>query len=177
MSVASLRKTNTEIWLYVWSEYRKEHPGPICLEKANTWALEKKLINLPKVDPVKLLLRDARRAARDVRIIDQQDRKVRAMLPAKIPLEVDENGNTLLWEMQYDDIHEMSAHHALLAFEQRDDNIKKQQRSASRDLASFLDNNPNAKGREEQFVFDFMTEKQEPQVVEKIEESRRPKPR
>ena len=40
-----------------------------------------------------------------------------------------------------------------------------------------MDNNPNAKGRELQFVFDFMEESQEKQVTEKLKDSGKPKPR
>jgi hypothetical protein len=65
----------------------------------------------------------------------------------------------------------MSADHALLSFEQRDENIGKQQRSATRDLRSFLANNPNANGHEHQFVFAFITDEPEQRVVETIEES------
>ena len=75
----------------------------------------------------------------------------------------------------WDHIHEMSLDHALTSFDQRDANINKQKRSASRDLQSCLENNPNVAGHESQFQFDFMTEEQ---TVEEIQESGRPtKPR
>ena len=66
----------------------------------------------------------------------------------------------------------MSADFALSAFSQRDENIDKQRRSATRDVQSFLDNNPNAKGHEKQFgVFSFMLEEAAPVVVETVQET------
>ena len=92
------------------------------------------------------------------------------MLPAAVP-HFDEDGQMYL-KVVYDHIHTMSVDHAMLVFDGRDTNITKQRRSATRDLASFLDNNPNAKGHESQFVFGFMAceEAPRPQPVERIAE-------
>ena len=171
MSLASLAKTNTEYWQSVWRRYQHEHPGSFRFEDMIEWALEKRLVNLPKVNAKRVLVRRAKDAARASRIKDKQGRTVREMLPAKVPLQIDENGNLLLFEVRYDHIHSMSADHALLAFDQRDERIKHQQQSATRDLESFLGNNPNARGREHQFVFDFMQEEPQPQIVEQVDES------
>jgi len=81
-------------------------------------------------------------------------------------------------EVIWDHIHEMSLDHALNSFDQRDANINKQKRSATRDVQSCLDNNPNVAVHKTLFQFDFITEEVEKQVVESIEESRTPnKPR
>lgn len=164
-------KTNLEYWQWAWRKYQREHPGPFVAEHFVDWGLTNKVFDLPRVNPVKILIRKAKAAARAARIKDKQGRTVRELLPAKVPLEFDEHGNALLFEVRYDHIHSMSANHALLAFDQRDENIEKQRNSASRDLASFLDNNPNAKGREHQFTFNFQREEAEKQVVQKIEAS------
>ena len=80
-------------------------------------------------------------------------------------------GDGKVSDVVWDHIHEMSLGHALASFDQRDININKQRRAATRDLQSCLDNNPNVAGHESQFQFDFMTEEQ---VVETVEESGRP---
>lgn len=74
-------------------------------------------------------------------------------------------------DVVYDHIHSMTVDHALLAFDQRNGNITKQKRSATRDLQSVLDNNPNVKGHEEKFLFDFLDEAPETSLVEKVTES------
>jgi hypothetical protein len=160
----------------VRQQYQHEYPGSFRAEDLVEWALEEGLIDLPKVNRKRLLVLKARQAARASRIQDKQGRTVREVLPAKIPLKVDENGNILLFEVRYDHIHTMSADHALLSFDQRDENIKKQQRSATRDLESFLENNPHAEGRQRLFDFDFVREDAGVQVVEKVEETPRTQP-
>jgi hypothetical protein len=82
------------------------------------WAVGKGLLEDPKLNPRKELVRRARRAVREVRIKDEQGRTVREMLPAKIPVGVDDNGN-MLFQVMYDHIHKMTADHALLSFDQR----------------------------------------------------------
>lgn len=173
----SAKKSSGEYWRWVWQQYQKDHPGPFRFEDLVEWATKKGLIDMPKINPKKLLIQQAKRAARESRINDKQGRRVREMLPAKIPIEYDEHGNMLMFEVRYDHIHAMSADHALLSFDQRDDNINKQKKSATRDLISFLENNPNAVGREGQFVFDFLADDPEPQVVEKLTEDDNHKPR
>jgi hypothetical protein len=59
----------------------------------------------------------------------------------------------------------------LTHFSQRDETIEKQKRSATRDLASALDNNPNLMNCSEQFKFAFMTEDPVQQIEQRIEES------
>jgi hypothetical protein len=108
-------------------------------------------------------------AGRNARIGDPQGRKVREMLPVRVEA-VDARGNRM-FQVAWDHIHEMSLDHALTAFDQRDINIEKQKRSATRDLQSCLENNPNVTGHESQFQFAFMTEETESQLVELAEDS------
>ena len=76
-----------------------------------------------------------------------------------------------MFDIVWDHIHQMSLDHALLSFDQRDENIQKQKRSATRDLNSSLENNPNLEGQGDQFEFEFMTEELAEQVVEVISET------
>ncbi len=176
MSTKSLAKTSVEYWRFVRKQYQKEHSGAFSDDKLLDWALENGYADLPKPNPRAILKRELKRALRAARIHDLQGRKVREMLPAMIEA-VDSAGNRV-FEVMWDHIHEMSLDHALTSFDQRDANINKQKRSASRDLQSCLENNPNVAGHESQFEFDFMTEKSEVQVVEEIQESGTPaKPR
>jgi len=122
------------------------------------------------------MISKVKKAARAARIRDPQNRKVRAMLPVKVK-KTDESGNLLLCEVVWDHIHKMSCDHALLAFEQRDENINKQKRAATRDLESCLENNPNVQGKKQKFLFDFMLEEHEASVVEEIEETHPRKPK
>jgi hypothetical protein len=178
MSKANSAKTGAEYWQFLWRKYQQKFPGPFSPNAVVDWAVANGLADLPKIDPRKLLVRDLKRAAREIKITDPQQREVREMLPAKVPI-VGADGQMFM-EVVYDHIHSMSADHALLAFDQRDENIVKQKRSATRDLESFLDNNPNAKGHEHQFVFEFLEHTPEQKPVAKIEESptkKSPKPR
>ncbi len=169
MSVGKAAKSGCEFWQHIWRDYQRVHPGPFRPRAVVDWAIDNGLADLPKVNPKSVLVRRFKRAAREIRIKDPQGRAVREMLPAKLPV-VDENGNLFL-DLRYDHIHTMSAGYARLAFEQRDENIAKQKHAATRDLQSFIENNPNAKGHESQFVFDFMVDAPAAAVVEKIEES------
>ncbi|MEM6469230.1 MAG: hypothetical protein AAF802_06640 [Planctomycetota bacterium] len=166
-----MAKTESEIWKDISREYQKHHPGPFRLDDVVEFALANGMADLPTVDPKAILKKRFSEAMRRMRMNDPQGRRVRTMLVAKVPSGlVDENGN-LLFDLKYDHIHTMSVDHALNAFEQRDNNITKQRKSATRDLESFLENNPNAIGHEYQFEFDFMKEGDEEQVVETISET------
>ena len=176
MSTKSLAKTGTEYWIFVRKLFQKEHPGAFSDDKLLEWAFANDYVDLPKPNPRAILKRELKRTLRTARIHDLQGRKVREMLPARIEA-VDAAGNRV-FDVMWDQIHEMTLHHALTSFDQRDANINKQNRSASRDLQSCLKNNPNVAGHESQFQFDFMAEESEVQVVEEIQESERPtKPR
>ena len=144
MSKVGSAKTTSEQWQSHWRKYQSEHPGAFRPKKFIDWAIAKELVDIPEEDPRDILVRAFKKAAREIKIRDPQDRIVREMLPAKVPC-IDENGQMFL-AVTYDHIHSMSADHALLVFDQRNENIGKQKRSATRDLQSFLDNNPNAKG-------------------------------
>lgn len=176
MSKRSLAKTGTEYWEFVWKQFKKGHPGAFSDDKLLDWALENDYANLPRPNPRAILKRELKRALRGARIRDPQGRKVRQMLPVRTDA-VDAAGNRI-FAVIWDHIHEMTLDHALASFDQRDTNINKQKRSASRDLRSCLENNPSVAGHESQFQFDFMTEESEVQVVEEIQESGKPtKPR
>ncbi|MBM79935.1 MAG: hypothetical protein CMJ78_04995 [Planctomycetaceae bacterium] len=97
---------------------------------------------MPKLDPMKILKQQARQAIRRARVVDPQGHTVKAMIPAKVPTSVDANGNMLLFEVRYDQIHTMSLSHALQAFDQADERLTKQKRAAARNVESFLENNP-----------------------------------
>lgn len=178
MSHTNTAKTEAEIWSDISQQFQKEHPGAFRPNDVVEYALRHGLADLPTVDPKAILRKRFKEAMRRLRMDDPQERRVRTMLAAKVPNGLtDEHGN-LLFDLKYDHIHRMSMDHALNAFEQRDGSITKQRRSATRDLESFLDNNPNAYGHEHQFEFDFMKEQEEEQVVETIPETgSRPKPR
>ena len=169
MSKASSAKKAADHWRSLWRQYQSEHPGPFRPGNVVDWAVENGLADLPKINPRTILVRDLKRAAREVKITDPQERVVREMLPARVPF-FDENGQMYL-DVVYDHIHSMALDHALLAFDQRDGNITKQKRSATRDLQSVLDNNPNVKGHEEKFLFDFLDDAPVAQSVEKVTES------
>ena len=177
-SVKSTAKTEAEIWKDISQRYQREHPGAFRPADVVEYALQHGLADLPTVDPKAILKKKFKEAMRRLRMKDPQGRTVRTMLAAKVPNGLtDEDGN-LLFDLKYDHIHRMSVDHALNAFEQRDSNITKQRRSATRDLESFLENNPNAQGQEHQFEFDFMKEQEETQVVKAIAEtgtSRKPR--
>jgi hypothetical protein len=171
MSAASLAKKNCEYWRGLWEQYQSDHPGAFGVESFSEWALKNDPELMPKVNPKAVLRRRIRQALREIRIKDPDGVIVRGMLPAKTPA-FDGNGN-MVFDVKYDHIHRMSADHALLAFENRDENIGKQRRSATRDLQSFLKHNPNAKGQEHNFTFAFMEEEPEPQAVQKIARPRK----
>src|SRR5262245_16980343 len=122
MSIVSSARSNIEHWRRTREQYQAEHPGAFLLEEFLDWAIEKKLVDLPKVNPKQILRRRAKDALR-AKIRDPQDRIVREVLPAKIPLQVDANGQLLLFEIRYDHIHTMSEDHALLAFALCESNI------------------------------------------------------
>lgn len=173
MSTVSLAKKDCDQWQLLWEEYQKSHPGAFGVEAFTDWCLENDRTNLPKVNPKTILHRRIKKALREIRIKDPDGAIVRGMLPAKTPI-VDSKGN-MVFDVQWDHIHKMSADHALLSFDQRDGNIKKQRRSANRDLSSFLKFNPNAKGHEHAFLFSFMDEDSEEPERKTPQKIRRPK--
>ena len=170
MSKKNTGRTEAEMWELILLRYKKANPGAFRSEDVVEWALQEGLADLPRVDPKAILKRKLKSAMRRMRMVDPQGRKVRKMLPAKIATAIDENG-TELFDIVWDHIHEMSLDHALLSFDQRDENIQKQKRSATRDLDSSLDNNPNLEGCREQFEFGFMVEEVAEQIVEVISET------
>ena len=172
MSRVSLAKKGCEYWQSLWEKFQKETPGAFGVEAFTKWCLDNHHASLPKVDPEVILHRKIRQALREVRTRDPDGVLVRGMLPAKVP-SLDKNGN-MTFDVEWDSIHRMSADHALLSFDQRDQNIGKQRRSASRDLQSFLKFNTNAKGHEDEFrYFAFMEDAPEPRPVQKIKKPKR----
>jgi len=173
MSRKGLAKTSDETYVQLWADFKTKY-GPCRMEDVAQWISDNQLLPDPKIDAVVAHTRKLKQAARRQRGRDPQGRTVRTIIPAKIE-RTDESGNTVI-DVVWDYLREMSVHHAMTAFSQREEGIEKQKKAASREVRSFLDNNPNAKGHEEQFKFDFMTEEAQPMVEEAIEESEIPKP-
>ena len=163
-------KSGNDLWLGLKDRFVKENPGPFRAEDLIDWAIENGLADEPRIHPRRIMTQKLKRAFRSARIRDKQGFIVREMLPAKIE-RADENGN-LIFDLVWDHIHEMSLDHAFMAFDQRDENISKQKKSATRDLKSCLKNNPNVQGHELQFQFGFMTEEPQEQVVDELKESK-----
>lgn len=170
MSQGSLARTKTEHYRDAWTQYQEVYPGSFSAEKFVDWALQKRLIDIPKLNPKRMLVRDAKRAMRSFKFTDAQGRRnVREMIAARVP-RVDSKGNRV-FEVIWDHIHRMSKDHALTAFEQQDHNITRQRKAATRNMESFLANNPNAGGVESQFVFDFMLHEPVEEEVDVIPET------
>jgi hypothetical protein len=165
-----LAKSQDEQYWDLMDAYHDRYGGMYTMESVTNWIRDNDLLPEPKINPWGIVTRRLRQAARRRRFKDPQGRTVRAMLPAKHQM-VDENGN-LFMEVVWDYLHKMSLDHALTAFHQRDENIEKQKLSATKDVQSCIDNNPNVKGHEDQFVFGFMVEESRDIVVEKIEETK-----
>ena len=98
-------------------DYQKIHPGAFRVKTFVDWVVTQG-VPLPKVDPKLILERRVKRALREIRINDPKGRRVRGMLPARLPV-TDEKGNLIL-DVVYDHIHKMSLDHAILSFDQRD---------------------------------------------------------
>lgn len=169
MSAGSLAKTEADFIAEWREEYQRKNPGPFRAEEFGEWILKNKPWEAPKQRPLSILVKRIRNCFRKLRIVDDQGRKVRPILPVKTE-RLDARGNKII-DVVYDHLHEMDLHHALLAFTQRDENIEKQKISASRDLQSALDNNPNLVGCAAQFKFAFMTEDAEAVVEERISQT------
>lgn len=169
MSSKNMEQSTDDEYLKLFARYRKEHPGPTRMEDVGKWIEKERLLPTPKVDVVAIHTKKLKQAARRVRIKDLKGRKIRPWLAAKI--EKWTASGQKIFDYTWDHIHEMSVDHALSAFEQRDEGIKKQKRSATRDLQSFLDYNPNAAGCERQFIFDFIDEEVVEAPVETIAET------
>jgi hypothetical protein len=114
--------------------YQKQHPGPVGMHNVAAWICKQGLWEPRAVRPAAILTRELKHAARASRITDPQGRKLRAMLPAKIE-RIDINGNRI-FDVVWDHVFEMSAHHGLLFLSQQYENIEKQCRSHSRVKAS-----------------------------------------
>ena len=149
--------------------YRSQFGGRYRMEDVTKWILDNELLPRLSISPERLLTRKLKQAARRRRFKDDQQRTARHTLAAKYK-RIDKNGN-MFFAVLYDRLHEMSADFALTAFAQRDKIIEKQRLAATRDVQSFLDNNPNAKGYESQFRFGFMLEEPVAVVVETVEET------
>lgn len=173
MSAVSLARSSADHFKDAWTKYQDAFPGSFRAEDFIDWAVERGLVDEPRINPRKLLVRDAKRAMRSIKFTDTQGREnVREMIPAKVP-RIDAKGNRV-FEVFWDHIYKMSVDHAFLAFTQQDENIVKQKKAATRNVQSFLDNNPNAPGTADQFVFAFMTDEPVQQVVETLSESPTP---
>jgi len=118
----------------------------------------------------RVLTTKLKKAARRHRSKDIQGRTVSTMISAKVERQ-DEHGQRII-DVVWDYLHTTGNDHALAAFSQRDELIEKQRIAATRNVHSFVDNNPNAKGCESQFLqFAFMLEEPVPMRVETIAET------
>lgn len=169
MSQTSTAKSTDELYLEILEKLRNNLGRPVRMEEVGRYIHEHGLIPTPKVDVVALHVKKLKQAARRKRVEDLKGRKIRPWLAAKIARWT-ENGQQLL-DVVWDHIHEMSLDHAFAVFDQRDEGIKKQKKSATRELQSFLEFNPNAAGHQQEFVFDFMLEEAIPSAPQSIEET------
>jgi hypothetical protein len=151
--------------------YREAHGRqPFRMEDAAQWILDTGLLPAPKINAARLLTRRLKQIARRNRFRDPQGRKVRTAIAAKIK-RLGAKDNMIL-DVVWDWLHEMSLDHALLAFSQRDSNILKQRRAATREVHSFLENNPNAAGHADKFKqLSFLVDEPAEVIEEQIEES------
>jgi hypothetical protein len=134
------------------------------------WALENHLWKLPDYNEKRVFATKFKKAARRRRMRDGRQRLVRTVIAAKFRC-IDENGQQY-FDVMWDYLHETTVDFALVSFQQRDKNITKQRRSATRDLQSLLEFNPNMKGHEESFGhFAFMAEEPQQVVVEQVAET------
>jgi hypothetical protein len=168
----SLARSHDEFLCDLMDAYRNDFGGGYTMEDVTEWILANDLLPLPSVNPKRLLTHKLKQAARRRRFKDHSNRTVRTMVAAKFE-GMDENGNRV-FDVVWDYLHTMSTHHALTSFSQRDEVIEKQRLAATRDVHSFLEFNPNAKGFEGQFQFAFMLEEPMPVVVETIQETNVP---
>jgi hypothetical protein len=172
MSTTKLGKSYREKIRDLIRSYRLNHSGQWVARLIAKWGYGEGF-RPPPPNLEKILERDIKKAAREMRIVDDQKRTVRAYLPMKIE-EIDEKGQKHIVDVVWDHIHEMSEHHAISHFGQRVENIQKQQNAYNRDVDSYCDNNPNAKNTQMLFRF-ALGDITEPQIVEQIEESPKPK--
>jgi hypothetical protein len=152
--------------------YQEQYPGPVRMGMVAKWICQQELWEPRKIRPEVILTRELKHAARESRVTDPQGRKLRAMLPAKLE-RMDIHGNRI-FDVVWDHVFEMSAHHGLLFLSQQYENIEKQCRAHSRVKESVLQNNPNF-GTVQLSLFDYdfryATGNKKSQNVEKIEES------
>ena len=167
MSKKSLVKTHDDMLVDLINEYRRKH-GACRMEDVMEWIWANDLVDKPKVNPKAILTKKLKQAARRKKFRDAQGRTVRELIAAKIERE-DARGQKYI-DVIWDHIHEMSLSHALTAYTQCDEIIDKQCKSATRNVVSSLENNPNLAGYEDQFVFRFMREAAVEETVEEISE-------
>jgi hypothetical protein len=164
-----LRKSHDEFLWDLMDSYRNERGGGFRMEDLSQWILDNDLLPPPHISAERLLTGKLKQAARRRRFRDAQGRIVRKVLAAKFE-RVDANGNRV-FEVIWDYLHETSLNHLLTSFSLRDENIEKQRLAATRDVQSAIDNNPNAAGHANEFVFGFMLDKPADAVEEKVAET------
>ena len=165
-----LRKSHDEFLWDLMDAYRSQRGGSFRMEDLAQWILDNNHLPPPYISPKRLLTSKLKQAARRRRFRDPQGRSVRKILAARFD-RIDENGNRV-FDVVWDYLHETSLDHLLTAFSTRDENIEKQRLAATRDVHSALDNNPNAAGHKDDFVFAFMLEEPAEAAEERIAETR-----
>lgn len=168
-----LAKSHDEFLWDLMDSYSKRCGGGMYrMEDLADWIIENNLLpDNSRMTRKRLLTKKLKRAARRWQGTDRQGRKhVRKMIAAKYE-RIDKNRNRII-DVVWDYLHTTSNHHALVAFSQCDELIEKQRLAATHNVHSFIDNNPNAKGCESQFLqFAFMLEEPIPVSVEKVGET------
>lgn len=167
MSKRSLAKAHDARLVDLIHEYRKRN-GPCRMEDVADWLLASGLISQPTLNPATWLTKKLKIAARRTKVRDAQGRSVRELIAAKVERQ-DAAGQTII-DVVWDHIHEMSLTHALTSFSQIEEIIDKQRISATRNLASALENNPHLAGSADQFTFRFMLEAPVPEPVEMLDD-------
>lgn len=170
MSRKTFAMTSDEAFVRIIADYKQTHGIAPRMEDVADWAVREGLVDEPRVNPRLLLIRKFKQAARRKKMRDAKGRMVRELVPASIE-RVDARGN-LVFDVVWDWLHDMSLDHALVAFSQRDERITQQRYSATRDLESALEFNPNLAGHEAQFKFDFMLHDPIEQIQEQVEETK-----
>lgn len=167
MSKKSLAKAHDAQLVDHIHEYRKLH-GPCRMEDVAVWLLKNDIVRQSSPSPEAILTKKLKLAARRTKVRDAQGRSVRELIAAKVERE-DASGQKII-DVVWDHIHEMSLTHALTSFSQIDEGIDKQRISATRNLASALENNPHLSGAEHQFSFRFVLEAPAPEPTEVVDE-------
>ncbi len=167
----SLAKSHDEFLWDLIVSCRSQRGDKLRMEDVADWIIANNLLpDDSHITRKRALTTKLKKAVRRHRSKDPQGRTVSTMISAKVKRQ-DERGQMII-DVVWDYLHTTGNDHALAAFSQRDELIEKQRIAATRNVHSFVDNNPNAKGCESQFLqFAFMLEEPVSVRVETITET------